>query len=55
MNMPEKFANIQAKKKRCRGMTFIYPVSLNISGQLCVVIGGGKVAERKALSLLEAG
>jgi len=31
------------------------PLSLNILGQLCVVVGGGKVAERKALSLLEAG
>lgn len=33
----------------------MYPISLNISGRLCVVIGGGKVAERKTLSLLEAG
>lgn len=32
----------------------MYPVSLNISGQLCVVIGGGTVAERKTLALLEA-
>ncbi len=33
----------------------MYPVFLNIHGQPCVVIGGGKVAERKVLSLLEAG
>ncbi|WP_417912563.1 precorrin-2 dehydrogenase/sirohydrochlorin ferrochelatase family protein [Candidatus Electronema sp. TJ] len=33
----------------------MYPLSLNISGQLCIVVGGGKVAERKTLSLLEAG
>ncbi|WP_417909640.1 precorrin-2 dehydrogenase/sirohydrochlorin ferrochelatase family protein [Candidatus Electronema sp. PJ] len=33
----------------------MYPVSLDISGLLCVVVGGGKVAERKVLSLLEAG
>lgn len=32
----------------------MYPISLNISGQLCIIIGGGKVAERKVLSLLEA-
>lgn len=33
----------------------MYPLSLNIHGQLCVVVGGGTVAERKVLSLLEAG
>jgi precorrin-2 dehydrogenase/sirohydrochlorin ferrochelatase len=33
----------------------MYPVSLDISDLLCVVVGGGKVAERKVLSLLEAG
>ena len=33
----------------------MYPVTLNISGRLCVVVGGGKVAERKILSLLKAG
>ncbi|MCW5212502.1 bifunctional precorrin-2 dehydrogenase/sirohydrochlorin ferrochelatase [Desulfobulbus sp. TB] len=32
----------------------MYPVNLNISGKLCVVVGGGKVAERKVLSLLNA-
>ncbi|WP_446009260.1 precorrin-2 dehydrogenase/sirohydrochlorin ferrochelatase family protein [Candidatus Electrothrix sp.] len=32
----------------------MYPISLNISGKLCVVVGGGKVAERKVLSLLDA-
>lgn len=30
-----------------------YPVSLDIAGQTCVVVGGGRVAERKTISLLE--
>ena len=33
----------------------MYPVTLNISGRLCVVVGGGRVAERKIFSLLKAG
>jgi len=32
-----------------------YPVLLDIEGRPCVVIGGGKVAERKAVGLIEAG
>lgn len=32
-------------------MTKCYPVSLKLSGKLCVIIGGGKVAERKTQSL----
>ena len=32
-----------------------YPVSLNLHERPCVVVGGGQVAERKTLSLLEAG
>lgn len=32
-----------------------YPVFLDIKGKTCVVVGGGEVAERKALSLLSAG
>lgn len=30
----------------------MYPVCLNISGKLCVVIGGGRVAERKIKGIL---
>ena len=33
----------------------MYPLCLNISGRLCVVIGGGRVAERKVRGLLYAG
>ncbi len=32
-----------------------YPLFVNISGKLCVVIGGGAIAERKARSLLKFG
>ena len=32
----------------------MYPISLNIEGKLCAVVGGGNVAERKVLSLLNA-
>ncbi len=33
----------------------MYPVSLDIRGKLCVIIGGGSVASRKAEGLLAAG
>ncbi|BAU22891.1 siroheme synthase [Caldimicrobium thiodismutans] len=36
-------------------MTEYYPIFLNLKNRLCVVIGGGKVAERKVLSLVKAG
>lgn len=32
-----------------------YPVSLNITGKLCLVVGGGSVAYRKTRDLLESG
>ncbi|MCI5132825.1 MAG: bifunctional precorrin-2 dehydrogenase/sirohydrochlorin ferrochelatase [Candidatus Electrothrix sp. EH2] len=41
-------------KPRLSSPFFVYPVSLHITGKLCVVVGGGNVAERKVLSLLQA-
>jgi len=32
-----------------------YPICLDLEGQTCLVVGGGQVAERKVLSLLECG
>ncbi len=37
------------------GESRYYPVFLNLKGKRAVVVGGGKVAERKILSLLKAG
>ena len=32
-----------------------YPISLDLSQKICLVVGGGPVAERKVKSLLECG
>ncbi|WP_227766201.1 precorrin-2 dehydrogenase/sirohydrochlorin ferrochelatase family protein [Zhaonella formicivorans] len=32
-----------------------YPISLNLCNKKCLVVGGGKVAERKVMALLECG
>ena len=32
-----------------------YPVSLDVSGRACLVVGGGKIAARKARTLLDCG
>ncbi len=37
-----------------RKVTKYYPVMLDVAGKTCLVVGGGPVAERKALGLLEA-
>ncbi len=36
-------------------MKNFYPIYLNLKNQKCLVVGGGKVAERKVQSLLECG
>lgn len=36
-------------------MTNYYPAFINLCGKNCIVVGGGKVAERKIASLLDAG
>lgn len=36
-------------------MPFAFPVSLELGGRRCVVLGGGRVAEHKVLALLDAG
>jgi siroheme synthase-like protein len=41
--------------KKKANITAYYPVSLNIRGRKCVVVGGGEVALRKVKALLEHG
>lgn len=36
-------------------MSAYYPVMLDLAGRSCLIVGGGQVAERKLVSLLEAG
>lgn len=36
-------------------MSKYYPIHLNVTGKKCVIVGGGKVAYRKACSLKESG
>ncbi len=45
----------QKKSLRRSANRQYYPVFLDLRGKKCVVIGGGKVAERKCLSLLKVG
>ena len=42
-------------KKRKSNTSVYYPIMLNIQGEKCVIVGGGKVALRKAKMLLECG
>lgn len=34
-------------------MAHLYPINLSLAGRRCLIVGGGKVAERKVASLLE--
>lgn len=36
-------------------MIVYYPAFINLSGKNCVVVGGGRIAERKVLSLIRSG
>lgn len=35
-------------------MARYYPISLNVEGRRCLIVGGGRVAERKVCTLIEA-
>jgi precorrin-2 dehydrogenase / sirohydrochlorin ferrochelatase len=39
----------------CGGVGRHYPISLSLSGRTVIIIGGGKIAERKVNSLLDTG
>jgi precorrin-2 dehydrogenase/sirohydrochlorin ferrochelatase len=47
-------ARVKRKVEGRKAMKY-YPVNLNIKNKLCVVIGGGRVAERKVMNLLRYG
>lgn len=51
MNRSPVFRQAQDERVEVR----LYPAMLRVEGQRCVVIGGGKVAQRKIERLLEAG
>jgi siroheme synthase-like protein len=36
-------------------MARYYPISLDVEGRRCLIVGGGRVAERKAATLVESG
>ena len=33
----------------------MYPILIELTGRLCVVVGGGKIGERRAIGLAEEG
>jgi precorrin-2 dehydrogenase len=48
-------SNRRKKSFRKTSNRFSYPAFLDLNGKTCVLIGGGRVAERKCMSLLKAG
>ncbi|MBI3592988.1 MAG: NAD(P)-dependent oxidoreductase, partial [Nitrospirae bacterium] len=52
--LSEKFS--KETSPRFGAVNFLYyPAFIDLRGKQCVVVGGGKVAERKALALLRSG
>lgn len=49
------YEEVKADSAKMTSPEIYYPVFLNLRGKKAVVVGGGKVAERKILTLLEAG
>lgn len=49
------FEDFQSRRLGTAGSFKYYPVFLNLYGRKAVVVGGGKVAERKVLTLIRAG
>jgi len=45
----------QRRLGKVAGSSMLYPLHLSLEGVLCVVVGGGKVAERRVRRLLQAG
>lgn len=53
--MKEKFLTFLSSRQPAAVSFKYYPVFLNLNGKTAVVIGGGKTAERKARTLIQAG
>ncbi len=54
LNVGTKFVESSSPLAEVCALNY-YPVCLNIAGRSCLIVGGGRVAERKAGGLLECG